>query len=162
MTDAMSALQQLASTAPATYTQRANGLRVVRALYEQCSSAKLTALTAASDVEALGVVFNVALHNGLGCVVLDYVLEVCSSSNLVSSDPVDAALLDGATVQQWCASTLQNSKDRVLEQLNNVGLQRLKDSSILQQESGCINSLLLVIKALDQPGSSSRQDYTAF
>ena len=157
MTDSFAAtvLQQLAATGPATFVHKSDSQRIVRKLYEQCKSARLTALKAPTDVEALGVVFEVALRNGLGCLVLDYVHEVCSSSNLVSSDPVDAALLDGATIERWCESALQKCKDRVLEQLNNMGLQRLKESSILQQESGCTNSLLLVVKALDQPGMPS-------
>lgn len=152
---AATVLQQVANTAPADYIHRTHGIRIVRKLYEHCISARLTAVKAPTDVEALGVVFHVALRNGLGCLVLDYVHEVCSSSNLVSSDPVDAALLDGATVERWCASALQQGKDRVLEQLNNMGLQRLKESIILQQESGCTRSLLLIVKALDQPGTSS-------
>ena len=157
MTDdfAATVLQKVTATAPASFIHKKDSVRIVRKLYEQCISARLTSVTAPTDVEALGVVFDVALRNGLGCLVLDYVHEVCSSSNLVSSDPVDAALLDGATVEQWCKSALQKCKDRVLEQLNNMGLQRLKESSILQQERGCTNSLLLVVKALDQPGRSS-------
>ena len=155
MTDAMATLQQLAVTAPADYAQKQNGVRVVRRLFENCQNAKLTTAPAPTDVEALRAVFDVALKNGLGCLALDYVQEVCSSSTLLSSDPLSAALLDGATIEHWCASALQKCKDRVLEQLNNMGLQRLRGSSILQQESGCINSLLSIVKALDQPGSSS-------
>ena len=157
MTDAFATtvLQQVVTTAPATFIHRNNNVRVVRQLYEQCVAARLTTDTALTDVEALEAVFDVALRNGLGCFVLDYVHEVCSSSSLVSSDPVDAALLDGATVEHWCARALKKCKDRVLEQLNNMGLQRLKDSSILQQESGCTNSLLLVVNALYQPGANS-------
>lgn len=157
MTDgiATTVLQQVAATAPASFVHRSDSVRVVRQLYEQCNSARLTTDKAPTDVEALEVVFSVALRNGLGCLVLDYVHEVCSSSSLVSSDPVDAALLDGATVEHWCAKALQKCKDRVLEQLNNMGLQRLKASSILQQESGCTNSLLLVVQALNQPGRNS-------
>ncbi|KAL3146558.1 hypothetical protein ABBQ32_000799 [Trebouxia sp. C0010 RCD-2024] len=159
MTDgiATTVLQQVAATAPASFVHRSDSVRVVRQLYEQCNSARLTTDKAPTDVEALEVVFSVALRNGLGCLVLDYVHEVCSSSSLVSSDPVDAALLDGATVEHWCAKALQKCKDRVLEQLNNMGLQRLKASSILQQESGCTNSLLLVVQALNQPGRNSGQ-----
>ena len=157
MTDsfATTVLQQIAATTPASFIHKTHSVRIVRTLYEQCISARLTAVKAQTDVEALEVVFEVALQNGLGCLVLDYVHEVCSSSNLVSSNPVDAALLDGATVERWCESALQKCKDRVLEQLNNMGLQRLKESSILQQESGCTNSLLLVVKALNQPGTPS-------
>ena len=157
MTDAFAAtvLQQVAATTPASFIHKIHSVRVVRKLYEQCISARLTAVKAPTDVEALGVVFEVALRNGLGCLVLDYVHEVCSSSNLVSSDPVDAALLDGATVERWCESALQKCKDRVLEQLNNMGFHRLKESSILQQENGCTNCLLLVVQALDQPGQPS-------
>lgn len=152
---AATVLRQVATTAPADFISKTHGTRAVRKLYEQCISARLTAVTAPSDVEALGVLFDVALRNGLGCLVLDYVHEVCSSSNLVSSDPIDAALLDGATVERWCETALKQCKDRVLKQLNNMGLQRLKESIILQQESGCTRSLLLVVKALDQPGMSS-------
>lgn len=157
MTDgfATTVLQRVVATAPPTYIHKTQSVRVVRQLYEQCISARLTTDNALTDVEALEAVFDVALRNGLGCLVLDYVHEVCSSSSLVSSDPIDAALLDGATVEHWCARALHKCKDRVLEQLNNMGLQRLKDSSILQQESGCTNSLVLVVQALVQPGTNS-------
>lgn len=150
-----SALQQLADAAPASYIQKSNGIRTVRQFFQRCKEARLTSVQAQTDVAALEALFDVALRNGLGCLILDYVQEVCTSRVLVSSDPVDAALLDGSTVEQWCCVAVQSCRDRVLEQLNNNSVERLQHSAILQQESGCINALLLTVKALEQPGIAS-------
>ena len=153
-----SALQQLASMPPAEYVQRSDGTRSVRTLYQQLQQANLITSEAASDVEALHAVFNVALNKGLGCLILDYIEEVCDSRTMVSSDPVDALLLDGETIRQWCIAATQHSTAKVLEQLNNVSLEQLRSSSsaILQHELGCIRTLFLVFNALDQPGSTDR------
>lgn len=148
------ALQQLADAAPASYISKVDGVRTIRHLYESCKAAHLISADAQTDVAALEAVFDVALRNGLGCLVLDYVHEVCTSRVLVSSDPVDAALLDGSTVERWCESALDSCRNSVLEQLNNFSLERLQSSAVLQQHTGCINVLLLIVKALVQPGSS--------
>ena len=154
ITSSAIALQQLVDTAPSDFVSKSGGFRVVRAIYDRCIADRLTEAEAPTDVAALGVVFDVALRNGLGCLVLDYVHEVCMSRTMVSSDPVDAALLDGSTVQRWCESALHRCKAKVLEQLNNVSLERLHGSAVLQSESGCINALLLVAQALVSGGST--------
>jgi len=146
------ALQQLADASPASYIQKSSGVRTVRRLFECCKGARLTSGQAQTDVAALEAVFDVALRNGLGCLILDYVQEVCTSRVLVSSDPVDAALLDGSTIEQWCKAAIHRCRDRVLQQLNAGLLERHQQSAILQQESGCINAILLIVRALQQPG----------
>ncbi len=156
------ALQQLADAAPSSYIQKSHGVRTVRQLYERCKDAHLTSAHAQTDVAALEAAFDVALRNGLGCLILDYVQEVCTSRVLVSSDPVDAALLDGSTVEQWCKNAIRSCSNRVLEQLNNVSLERLQNSAVLQQETGCINALLLIVTALDQPWGSAGCDTSNF
>lgn len=149
-------LQQLAQIAPEVYVQKSSGVRTIRSLYQKCRQQKLTTAEAASDVDALHAVFDVALSKGLGCLVLDYVQEVCLNRTLVSSDPIDAALLDGNTLQRWCVAALDRSRKNVVQQLSIVSLDRLQTSSsaVLQHELGCINVLLLVIKALFQPDST--------
>ena len=146
------ALQQLADASPASYIQKSSGVRNIRRLFECCKDARLTTGQAQTDVAALEAVFDVALRNGLGCLILDYVQEVCTSRVLVSSDPVDAALLDGSTIEQWCKAAIHRCRDRVLQQLNAGLLERHQQSAILQQESGCVNALLLIVRALQQPG----------
>ena len=145
------ALQHLAYATPASYIHKIQGTRRIRILYERCREARLSSSEAQSDVAALEAVFDVALRNGLGCLILDYVQEVCTSRVLVSSDPVDAALLDGSTIEQWCRHAISISKTRVLEQLNNNSLGRLQNSAILQQEVGCINAVVLIVEALSEP-----------
>lgn len=148
MATTLAALQQLVDAAPSTYISKTNGARIVRFLYNSCRSARLTDVEAPTDVSALEAVFDVALRHGLGSLILDYVHEVCMSRTLVSSDPVDAALLDGDTVQRWCKTALDNCKDSVLEQLDNPGLEQLHGSAVLHQQTGCINALLMVVEAL--------------
>lgn len=155
---AESALQDLATIAPAEFVQRSDGTRSVRSLYQRLQKANLIAHEVASDVEALHAVFDVALNKGLGCLILDYIEEVCDSRTMVSSDPMDAMLLDGETVRQWCTAATQRSKTIVLEQLNNVSLVRIRSSSttILQHELGCTRMLMLIFSALMQTSSPDR------
>ncbi|KAL0028141.1 hypothetical protein WJX77_009663 [Trebouxia sp. C0004] len=155
------ALQQLADASPASYIQKSNDVRTVRRLFECCKDARLTTGQAQTDVAALEAVFDVALRNGLGCLILDYVQEVCTSRVLVSSDPIDAALLDGSTIEHWCRAAVHRCQDRVLQQLNAGLLERHQQSAILQQESGCINALLLIVRALQQPGMAQGGDMLA-
>ncbi|DBB06880.1 hypothetical protein WJX82_003376 [Trebouxia sp. C0006] len=155
------ALQQLADASPASYIQKSEGVRTIRRLFECCKDARLSTGQAQTDVAALEAVFDVALRNGLGCLILDYVQEVCTSRFLVSSDPVDAALLDGSTIEQWCKAAIHRCRDRVLQQLNAGLLERHQQSAILQQESGCINALMLIARALQQPGMAQGGDMLA-
>lgn len=153
-----SALRLLNSVAPAEYVQRSEGTRSVRSLYERLRSANITVLQAASDVDALHAVFDVALNKGLGCLILDYIEEVCDSRTMVSSDPVDAMLLDGETVWRWCIDATQRSKLKATAELNNCSLEKLKSTSstVLQHELGCTRMLLIIFKALERPGSTDR------
>ena len=72
-------LSRLAAT-PATELPRvaADGVRPVHTLYLEGLGVGLTDTAARDDVECLYRVFDIALAHGLGCVVLDYILEVCS------------------------------------------------------------------------------------
>lgn len=44
----------------------------------QCRAAGLTGATGSNDVARLHALFDVALGHGLGSLVVDYVIEVCS------------------------------------------------------------------------------------
>lgn len=153
-----SAFNALASIQPADYALKANGTRAVRSLYQGLQAAGLSTHAAASDVDALHIVFDVALNKGLGCLILDYIEEVCDSRTMVSSDPVDALLLDGETVRQWCIAATQRSRATVAQQLNQARLEQMTPSStqILQHESASVRMLLLIYSALAQPGSTDR------
>ena len=76
---ASSILLQLAAT-PATELPRSalNGVRPVQILYEKCLEAGIAKPGARDDVERLLLLFDIALAHGLGSIILDYVLEVCS------------------------------------------------------------------------------------
>ena len=65
---------------PATALPRlaADGVRPIQALYEESLRARLISIDARDDVERLYLLFDLALAQGLGCLVLDYVTEVCS------------------------------------------------------------------------------------
>ena len=93
----LEALRRLASTAPRDLPRAgaASGQRPLQSL-----AAELLASGAASesqgavgagfgrgddaDVAALGTIFDAAVDTGLGCVVLDYVAEVCEDPLLTS------------------------------------------------------------------------------
>lgn len=59
--------------------------------------------------------FDVALEQGLGELLVDYVVEVCSDPFLTSADPVDAYLMDGRCMQQWAHRALRSSRARLLQ-----------------------------------------------
>ena len=56
-----------------------------------------------------------ALDQGLGELLVDYVVEVCSDPFLTSADPVDAYLMDGRCMQQWAHRALHRSRARLLQ-----------------------------------------------
>ena len=59
--------------------------------------------------------FDVALEQGLGEVVVDYVAELCSDPFQTSADPVEAYLMDGRCVQQWASRALHRTRARFLQ-----------------------------------------------
>lgn len=112
-----------------------DGSRLVQLLFEQTLQEGLTNTDAQGDVECLHALFDVAVSHGLGNVVLDYVVEVCSDPFLTSryvgnsmgpssllfhmspvsqdtkaglcSDPIEATLLDGRCVKRWCHGAIE-------------------------------------------------------
>ena len=63
----------------------------------------------------LGRSFDVALEEGCGEVVVDWVVQVCSDPAAASADPVEAHLMDGRCAQQWARRALSTSQSRLLQ-----------------------------------------------
>jgi hypothetical protein len=82
-----SVLGELVSASPRSFLKKdAAGERLLSSLLLQCRQAGLTAASVADDdVQRLFALFDVALENGLGCVVQDYVVEVCGRTLQVST-----------------------------------------------------------------------------
>jgi len=68
----------------------------------------------------------VALEQGLGELLVDYVVEVCGDPFLTSADPVEAYLMDGRCVQQWAHRALHRSRARFLQVRRNAGFTRVE------------------------------------
>lgn len=58
---------------------------------------------------------DVALQEGCGEVVVDWVVEVCSDPAAASADPVEAHLMDGRCAQQWARRALSTCQARLLQ-----------------------------------------------
>ena len=73
-------LQRLASAAPRDLVRTGpSGRTLLHDILLECRAAGVTAAPAGdNDVALLHALFDVALSNGLGCLVYDYVVEVCS------------------------------------------------------------------------------------
>ena len=52
--------------------------RLITTITTQCRAAGLTGAAGGNDVARLHALFDVALGHGLGSLVVDYVIEVCS------------------------------------------------------------------------------------
>lgn len=65
-----------------------------------------------------------ALEQGLGVLLVDYVAEVCGDPFLTSADPVEAYLMDGRCMAQWAHRALHRSRARSL-QVWLVGFRRV-------------------------------------
>ena len=80
------ALQRLASVSPQDLVKvTASGHRLLYDLFVECAQARLChAAGASDDLQRLHAVFTVALNNGLGSLIHDYVVEVCSDSSFTS------------------------------------------------------------------------------
>lgn len=50
----------------------------------------------------LFALFDCALEGGFPAVILDYVVQVCQDSQVVSSDPTESFLMRGNLVESWC------------------------------------------------------------
>jgi hypothetical protein len=88
------ALLRLASAAPRDLVRTGpSGRRLLHDILLDCRAAELTTAPASdNDVALLHALFDVALRNGLGSLVYDYVVEVCSdkycTSRQVPSEPL--------------------------------------------------------------------------
>lgn len=154
------ALDALAGSRPGDWlTQRSeSGSRLLHTLHEQCSAAGLTPQSVAQDdVATLHALFDVALEQGLGELLVDYVVEVCSDPFLTSADPVDAYLMDGRCMQQWAHRALRSSRARLLQALQQERLAAPGTATVLAAEAGRLHSLGLVLRALAQPEPTAAQ-----
>ena len=79
-------LTRLAATPPRSLAAPdAAGVRPLRRLADELAAAGLAPRAPpGDDVAALGALFDGAVGAGLGCVVLDYVVEVCGDRLLTS------------------------------------------------------------------------------
>ena len=83
---ASAALSALVGTAPKDLTLQGDlGKRRLHELVTQCQAAGLAApVDSSNDVAMLHTLFDVALQNGLGSVVYDYVVEVAADKYCTS------------------------------------------------------------------------------
>jgi len=83
---ASAALSALAATAPRDLTRDSEHGRIKsHELVIQCQTAGLAApVDASNDVAVLHALFDIALQNGLGSVVYDYVVEVAADKYCTS------------------------------------------------------------------------------
>lgn len=97
---ASAALHALAATSPKDLTQHSElGQRRLHDLVIHCQAAGLTApVDNSNDVALLHTLFDVALQNGLGAVVYDYVVEVAADKYCTSRWIHVTAL----TLHSWC------------------------------------------------------------
>ncbi|EIE19378.1 hypothetical protein COCSUDRAFT_44718 [Coccomyxa subellipsoidea C-169] len=151
-----SALQKLAAVAPRDLVRvTQSGRRLFHDLLLQCRAAGLTAApNSDNDVAHLHALFDVALQYGLGSLVYDYVVEVCSDKYCTSSDALEAYLLDGECVKKWCHSALEREHSHILQGLTR-GLASLATKGDLYRHVGRLISLVSILEALGQPSEPS-------
>mmetsp|Transcript_11447 Transcript_11447/g.70323 ORF Transcript_11447/g.70323 Transcript_11447/m.70323 type:complete len:659 (+) Transcript_11447:279-2255(+) len=46
-------------------------------------------------------IFDVAIQHGIGCLVVNYAIDVCMDAHVISSDAEDAYLMDGEMLAEW-------------------------------------------------------------
>ncbi|BDA43683.1 E3 ubiquitin-protein ligase HOS1 [Coccomyxa sp. Obi] len=147
-----SALQRLAAVAPRDLVRvTQSGRRLFHELLLQCRAAGLTAgPNSEHDVAHLHALFDVALQYGLGSLVYDYVVEVCSDKYCTSSDALEAYLLDGECVKKWCHAALEREHSHILQGLTR-GLASLASQGELYRHVGRLTSLVSILEALGEP-----------
>ena len=113
------------------------------------------------DVKRLQALFDVGLSNGLACVVVDYVNEVCHDAYAVSSDAFEARLMEAEMVVQWCHEALQRSSKEVCAGPRHQQVLRaladLQGSGTLRSQGSKLSGLTAVLRALREKGSGSTQ-----
>lgn len=104
-----SALQRLAAVAPRDLVRvTQSGRRLFHELLLQCRAAGLTAGPSSEhDVAHLHALFDVALQYGLGSLIYDYVVEVCSDKYCTSRF--------GPLVRVTCVNALTKAEARRFE-----------------------------------------------
>ncbi|KAK9824980.1 hypothetical protein WJX81_002675 [Elliptochloris bilobata] len=149
MAQPIAVLERLADTPPRELARTgADDRRVLHSLFLQCRAAGLTGAPGSNDVARLHALFDVALGHGLGSLVVDYVVEVCSDRFYTSSDALEAYLLDGECVKKWAAGALVQVHSWL-----STGLVRPGgvDVGALRSQLGRTNSIVLVLRALAAP-----------
>ncbi|KFM23105.1 E3 ubiquitin-protein ligase HOS1 [Auxenochlorella protothecoides] len=150
---AQAALDALVDTSPREYFTRVGHQTRLQALHAQCAEAGLfTASATADDVSRLFALFTLSLENGFGTLVVDYLAEVCFDTQLTSSDPTQAFLMDGQCVRRWLQRTLSVIRSRVVTALGQ-GLGAPTSAGVLARATAELSSLHLVAHALSPPTS---------
>lgn len=136
------------------HKKRSDGMRIIDSLYEAYRGHGAIPHEAKDTKERYFSVFDVAMQCRLGCWVQDYVEVVCADRYLASNDPLEAQLLDGNFIKEWCQRCLQRSETDVVTALKSESLFKQFCSRSLQQELSSANTLVNVLAALDRLASS--------
>ena len=148
----MAALQQLAAcNFKELHRKRSDGMRVVDAIYEACRVSSIFSAPAASDLmDRYFAIFDYAMNASFGVWIIDFVMEVVCDKHLTSDDPLEATLLDGSFVKQWCRKTLEQA-EKLLGQVlrSEPDLQDFLTKGKIERELGKANIVVSVLKALD-------------
>ncbi|KAF5833472.1 hypothetical protein DUNSADRAFT_10226 [Dunaliella salina] len=132
------------------HRKNAEGIRPIDELYDQATVHHHGGQKPATSVqEKYFAVFSQALECFMGSFVLDYVEEVCGDSQLTAPDPVDASLLDGALVKEWCERELAEQEALLQSALKSEPLfSQLVTGCELQRQASKAHALVSVLKAL--------------
>lgn len=87
-------------------TRAVDLLKNVEELHEACEAegwvARRTEGAGRKDKRMkLQEIFDVAIQRGIGCLVVNYAIDVCMDAHVVSSDAEDAYLMDGEMLAEW-------------------------------------------------------------
>lgn len=83
----------------------------------------------------LHALLDVATDAGMGCLVTDYVREVCLDETAVSNDPIESFLLDPRCAAQWCESRLAKAAASAEHDLMGSG------AALLRERVSCVLSV---------------------
>ena len=169
------ALTALAAANPRElHRRRADGVRLIDGLHEQCRAAGLCPAPAqalqwsvsplappssppSQEEERYFAVFDAALANRLGVWVIDYVELVCADRYLTSNDPLEAWLLDGEFVKAWCSTCLKRAEQAAVGSLtSDQTFAAFSASGQLQQQLAQARVLAGVLRSLDRIRSGGR------
>ncbi|KAK3257985.1 hypothetical protein CYMTET_32948, partial [Cymbomonas tetramitiformis] len=132
-----------------THSKQLCNRDILRALHQECQAAGLAVpfVGGGNDLERLQSIFTVALENNLASVIIQFVDEVVRDEMAVSSDIIEANMLDGDQVLFW----VQTTYDSLLTKCARAHRQVLDDASVK------LGGLTMVLEALRDPLESDDQ-----